>query len=90
MCEEPIEIAHYRDKDRIEVDVVLTRSPGEVVGFEVKAGATARPDDFRGLRRLQEAAGDDFHCGIVMHDGDRIQAVAPRPFAMPVEVLWSR
>ena len=89
LCEEPTEIAHYRDKDRIEVDFVLARSPGEVVGIEVKAGATARPDDFRGLRRLQEAAGDDFRCGIVLHDGDRIQAVAPRLFAMPVEVLWS-
>ena len=90
LCEEPTEIAHYRDKDRIEVDLVLTRSPGEVVGIEVKSGATARPDDFRGLRRLQEAAGDDFRCGIVLHDGDRIQAVAPRLFAMPLEVLWSR
>lgn len=88
-CEEPIAINHYRDKDRVEVDLVLMRSPSEVVGIEVKASATARPADFRGLRRLQEVAGDDFRCGIVLHDGDRIEPVAPQLFAMPVDVLWS-
>ena len=89
LCEEPTEISHYRDKDRVEVDLVLTRSPGEVVGIEIKAGATARPEDFRGLRRLQEAAGADFRCGILLHDGDRVEPVAPRLFAMPIELLWS-
>ena len=85
----PTAISHYRDKDRIEVDLVLTRSPDELVGIEIKANATARPEDFRGLRRLQEAAGDDFRCGILLHDGDRVEPVAPRLFAMPIEVLWS-
>ena len=89
LCEEPTAISHYRDKDRVEVDVVLTRSPGEVVGIEIKASATARPEDFRGLRRLQKAAGADFRCGILLHDGDRVEPVAPRLFAMPIDVLWS-
>ena len=89
LCEEPTSISHYRDKDRVEVDLVLTRSPGEVVGIEIKANATARPEDFRGLRRLQEAAGADFRCGILLHDGDRVEPVATRLFAMPVKVLWS-
>lgn len=89
LCEEPTAISHYRDKDRVEVDLVLTRSPGEVVGIEIKANATARPEDFRGLRRLQEAAGADFRCGILLHDGDRVEPVAPGLFAMPIDVLWS-
>ncbi|MDE0423004.1 MAG: ATP-binding protein [Gammaproteobacteria bacterium] len=88
LCEEPTEISHYRDKDRVEVDLVLTRSPGEVVGIEIKANATARPEDFRGLRRLQEATGADFRCGILLHDGDRVEPVAPRLLAMPIDVLW--
>lgn len=89
LCEEPTGISHYRDKDRVEVDLVLTRSPGEVVGIEVKASATARPADFRGLHRLREAVGDDFRCGVVLHDGDRVEPVGPKLFAMPVDVLWS-
>ena len=89
LCEEPTEVSHYRDKDRVEVDLVLTRSPGEVVGIEIKANATARPEYFRGLRRLQEAVGAGFRCGILLHDGDRVEPVAPRLFAMPFKVLWS-
>ena len=81
-------ISHYRDKDQVEVDLVLERPSGEVVGVEIKANATVRPRDFQGLARLQRAAGEAFACGIVLHDGDRIQQVAPSLFAMPVEMLW--
>ena len=88
LSDEPTEIYHYRDKDRVEVDFVLERSPGEIVGVEVKASATARPEDFHGLRRLQDAVGDQFACGIVLHDGDRIQRVAQRLYAMPFKMLW--
>ena len=87
-CDERMFISHYRDKDQVEVDLVLERLPGEIVGIEVKASATARPGDFKGLARLKEAAGRRFACGIVLHDGDRIQRTGPRLFAMPVSVLW--
>lgn len=85
---ESISISHYRDKDRVEVDLVLERSPGEIVGIEVKASATVRPDDFKGLARLEAAAGDQFACGILLHDGDRIMQSASRMFAMPIKMLW--
>ncbi len=81
-------ISHYRDKDRVEVDLVLERSPGGIVGIEVKASATARPEDFRGLKRLKEATGDGFACGVLLHDGERVQQTAPGLFAMPIEMLW--
>ena len=88
LSEEPTAVAHYRDKDKVEVDLVLERPPGTIVGIEVKAGATARPEHFRGLKRLKEAAGECFACGILLHDGDRIQRTAPRLYAMPFKVLW--
>ncbi len=85
-----MDVTHYRDKDGVEIDLVLERSPGAVVGIEVKASATVHPRDFRGLRRLQEVMGDRFACGIVLHDGERIQRTAPGLFAMPVKMLWER
>ncbi len=88
LSEEPTTIGHYRDKDRVEVDLVLERSPGDIVGIEVKAGATVHPGDFKGLARLKEAAGRQFACGIILHDGDRVQQVGPRLLAMPVSALW--
>ena len=85
---EPTAISHYRDKDQVEVDFVLERLPGDIVGVEVKAGATVRPGDFKGLTRLKDLAGRRFACGIVLHDGDRIQQVEPKLFAIPVSALW--
>ena len=36
---------HFRDRDGIEVDLVLESGDGRVVGVEVKAGATVRAED---------------------------------------------
>jgi len=47
LSDERIDICHYRDKDQVEVDLVLVRSPGEVVGVEIKARVTIRPSDFK-------------------------------------------
>ena len=88
LSDEPMTVAHYRDKDQVEVDLVLERPPGEIVGIEVKAGATVRPDDFTGLAHLKQAAGKRFACGIILHDGERVQQTASGLFAMPVKMLW--
>ena len=50
---------HYRDKDQIEVDLVMTRGR-HTWGVEVKAGATVTPFDGRGLARLAEQSGKGF------------------------------
>ena len=89
LSDEPTTVSHYRDKDRVEVDLVLERSPDRVVGIKVKAGATVRPRDFRGLERLRSAAGDGFACGIVLHDGDRVQQTGSGLYAMPMKMLWT-
>ena len=87
LLDDPIAISHYRDKDGNEVDLVL-ESADATVGIEVKAAESVHPADFRGLRRLQQAAGERFSCGIVLHDGERIVRVGDRMFAMPVKMLW--
>ncbi|MDD9981617.1 MAG: ATP-binding protein [Gammaproteobacteria bacterium] len=89
LSDETTAISHYRDKDRVEVDLVLERSLDRVVGIEVKASATVRPEDFRGLARLRDAAGDRFACGVVLHDGERIQQTGSKLFAMPLKMLWA-
>ena len=83
-----IVISHFRDKNRNEVDLVLEQPAAGIVGIEVTAAAAVGPSDFRGLRELQRAAGDDFACGIILHDGDRIENVARQMFAMPIKMLW--
>jgi len=80
LADNSIEITHYRDKDTVEVDFILERSPGEVVGVEVKASATARRDDFRGLMRVRDSLGSKFRLGVLLHDGEQgVRAVSLLP-----------
>ena len=51
---------HFRDRDGFEVDIVIEKGAQAVAGVEVKAGATVTASDFRGLRKLRDAAGDRF------------------------------
>ena len=82
-------IHYYRDKDQDEVDVVVESHEGALVGVEVKAAATVGPADFKGLRKLADACGDDFKFGAVLYDGDQVVPFGERMFAAPVSCLWA-
>ena len=81
---------HYRDKDGVEVDVVLTRG-ATVWGVEVKAAATISPGDGRGLARLADRCGGDFAAGVLLYAGrDLLPLGDPRMRAVPLSALWER
>lgn len=86
--EEPVTFHHFRDKDGVEVDLVLERGAHEVAGVEVKAAASVTESDFRGLRKLQSAAGAAFRCGVVLYDGEHALPFGPRLYAVPIRALW--
>ncbi|MBG6102083.1 ATP-binding protein [Micromonospora vinacea] len=83
-----VDLSHYRDQSRYEVDAVLENRTGQVIGIEVKAATTVGPDDFRGLRRLADRLGDDFVAGIVLYTGTSTLPFGDRLRAMPVSALW--
>ena len=87
--EEEIRFYHYRDKDGAEVDIVLEHGAGRIAGVEVTAGATVTAADFRGLRRLQQAAGERFVAGVVLYDGEASARFGERLQAVPIGALWS-
>ena len=88
-ADSPIEFFHFRDRDGAEVDIVLEHSGSRVTGVEVKAASTVHPADFRGLRKLREAAGRRFACGVVLYDGEFTVGLGDGLFAVPVSELWS-
>lgn len=88
-ADSPIEFFHFRDRDGAEVDIVLEHSGSRVTGVEVKAASTVHPADFRGLRKLREAAGRRFACGVVLYDGEFTVGFGDGLFAVPVSELWS-
>jgi predicted AAA+ superfamily ATPase len=79
---------HYRDKDGVEVDIVIERGARAVVGVEVKAAATVTPADFRGLRKLKAATGERFAGGVVLYDGEICASFGDGLRAVPLRALW--
>ncbi|MGN9842136.1 ATP-binding protein [Nonomuraea sp. H19] len=85
---EPVRLFHYRDRDQVEVDVVLEHASGEVIGIEVKAGETVRGDDFRGLRLLAARLGARFRAGFVLYTGEQPLPFGDKLKALPMAALW--
>ena len=79
---------HFRDRDMREVDIVLERDDGMIVGIEVKASATVKTGDFAGLRALSEACGDRFAFGVVLYDSTDVVPFGDRLAAAPLSCLW--
>ncbi len=87
--DDPPHCFHFRDAKKNEVDLVLERRDGSVVGIEVKASATVSATDFKGLKRLAQAAGHDFTFGAVLYDGEDVIPFGERFAAVPLSCLWN-
>jgi uncharacterized protein len=87
--EDPPRCFHFRDVKKREVDLVLERRDGSIVGIEVKASATISSADFKGLKELAKVAGDRFTSGAVLYDGEEVLPFGDHFAAVPVSCLWS-
>lgn len=87
--DEPVRLYHYRDRDGREVDAVLERHDGAVIGIEAKAAASVGSKDFRGLTRLRDALGERFKAGVVIYTGPNTVPFGDRLAAVPLEGLWA-
>jgi predicted AAA+ superfamily ATPase len=87
--QEPVQLFHYRDQQQREVDVILERHSGEIVGVEVKASATPAARDFAGLRYLRDKLGTRFKAGVVLHTGADTLPFGDRLAAVPISGLWN-
>lgn len=86
--DEPLYFYHYRDKDKVEVDIVIETISGGVIGIEVKAAATLNSTDFQGLTRLKKAAGKNFMIGVLLYDGDHTNQFDSFIYSVPVGSIW--
>ena len=83
-------LMYYRDPDKFEVDVVIENRSGQLVGIEVKAAASIKESDLRGLRKLAGIAGDQFKMGVVLYDGTETLPLGGGLWAAPLSSLWGR
>lgn len=86
--QELVDLYHYRDHNKVEVDGILENRRGQVIGIEVKAASTVRSEDFSGLRKLAGKLGNDFLVGIVLYTGNATLPFGPKLRAVPVSAIW--
>ena len=85
-----LRIWHYRDKDQVEVDAVITLGR-RTWGIEIKLTSTPRAKDTAGLMRLSERCGDRFQKGVLFYNGvDILPFAKGRILAVPISELWER
>jgi predicted AAA+ superfamily ATPase len=85
---ESLTFFHFRDKDGVEVDIVIEHGARMLAGVEVKAAATVTAADFRGLHKLKQAAGSRFAGGVVLYDGETCASFGDGMHAVPLRKLW--
>ena len=87
-AESEYRVMYYRDADKFEVDVVIENPQGELVGVEIKAAATVKGSDLRGLKKLSGLAGSQFKMGLLLYDGTEVMPLGDGLWALPLSTLW--
>lgn len=85
---EPVQTGHWRTHDGHEVDLVVERLDGGIVGFEVKSEGRVPGTAFRGLRQLRDRLGTVFLGGVVLYTGERSYTYDDRLHVAPIDRLW--
>lgn len=80
---------HFRDRDGIEVDLVLETSDRRVAGLEMKSAGSVAASDFTGLRFLRDKLGSRFAMGVVLHTGRKAVPFGDGLWALPYSALWA-
>lgn len=86
--QEATAVGHWRSHDGQEVDLVVERHDGAVIGFEVKAARETKASDLAGLKVLRDSLGSAFLAGFVLTTGERGGRIDDRLFTLPVDTLW--
>ena len=83
-----MELYHFRTSDNKEVDFVIEKPDGHLVGIEVKNSDRANAADFKGLSVLQSLVGTDFICGVVLYRGREAVPFGKNLWAVPIANLF--
>jgi len=80
------EITHYRDGRKREIDFIVQRDDGALLGIEVKAGA-ASTGDFKHLKWFAQNIAKGPFTGIVLHSGKDVLRFGEGFYSVPFGAL---
>ncbi len=85
---EVFSLAHFRDHDGLEVDVVVELRDGRLIAIEVKSGQTITSRSWAGLARFRERFPDREVIGVVLHGGSQVSQLFGWLHLLPITSLW--
>ncbi len=85
------DLFHYRDREKREIDFLVERDDGALLGIEIKAGSAIGRNDFRSLKWFQEnIARERQFTGIVLYSGEIAGSMGNGLWAVPFGTIWNR
>lgn len=86
------EMYHYRDNRQREIDLLVERSDGAMLGMEIKATTSPSPGMMRHLEwlrdKLDATSPGAFRAGVLLHGGEQSLVVGDRMHMIPISSLW--
>ena len=81
------EIYQYRDSLKREIDFVIERSDGAMLGIEVKSGSSFGAEDFKHLKWFAKNLAKGEFTGIVLYSGEHTLRFGEGFYAVPLAAL---
>ncbi|MBQ3749222.1 MAG: DUF4143 domain-containing protein, partial [Kiritimatiellae bacterium] len=81
------EISHYRDSLKREIDFIVERSDGAMLGIEVKSGSSFGAEDFKHLKWFAKNLAKGEFTGIVLYAGEDTLRFGEGFYAVPLAAL---
>lgn len=84
------QLYHYRDRENREIDFIVEREDGALLGIEIKAGSSLGKKSFKYLEWFQQhLAGNHSFIGIVLYSGEYVVPFGSNLWGVPFGALWS-
>jgi predicted AAA+ superfamily ATPase len=84
------ELFHYRDREKREIDFLIEREDGPLLGIEIKAGSAVSKNDFKHMKWFQnKLAKNQKFIGIILYTGQHSASFGNNLWAIPFGLLWS-
>ena len=85
-----IELFHYTDREKREIDFLIEREDSALLGIEIKAGSSISKNDFKHMKWFQNnlVKNQEF-TGVILYTGQHPASFGNNLWAIPFSLLWS-
>ncbi|GAB3766954.1 hypothetical protein GCM10028864_63930 [Microlunatus parietis] len=84
-----VKLWHFRDRNGLEVDLVVERADGAVLAIEVKSSSSYRGDQFTNLAKFASLMPGRFVGGLVLGMAPSAYRYTDKLWGLPASVLWT-